>query len=130
MKLGRFHFGYNAVEDKSRRQAPMRRVRHEADVLKKYNRERLIATAQEQARNHALVAWMVRKHLDYVSKFHFSFRTGKPGLDRLVNSIFRWHGRPGNLDFGRRFGRDELFRLFEMEKVLAGDAGFHQIAVP
>jgi capsid protein len=124
MKIGRFHFGYNAVEDKSRRQAPTRRVRHEAEVLKKYNRERLIATAQEQARNHALVAWMVRKHLDYVSKFHFSFRTGKPGLDNLVNRIFRWHGRPGNLDFGRRFGRDELFRLFEMEKVLAGDAAF------
>ena len=123
MKLGPFHFGYNAVEDKQRRQSPATRVRHESEILTKSKRTKLLATAQEQARNHALVAWMVRKHLDYVSKFHFSFRTGKPEVDVLVNSLMRWHGRPGNLDFGGRFGRDEMFRLFEMEKVLCGDAG-------
>lgn len=116
-------FGYNAVEDKGRRQAPKTRVYHESVILNKYKREKLQATAQEQARNHSLVAWMVRKHLDYVSKFHFSFRTGKPKTDSLVNRIFRWHGAPGNLDFLGRFGRDELFRLFELEKVLGGDAG-------
>ncbi|MCK9517584.1 MAG: phage portal protein [Dehalococcoidia bacterium] len=122
MRLGKFHFGYNAVEDKQRRQSPQTRVRHESDILTKTKRTKLLATAQDQARNHALVAWMVRKHLDYVSKFHISFRTGKTDLDTLVNRIFRWHGKPGNLDFGGRFGRDELFRLFEMEKVLCGDA--------
>lgn len=123
MKLGKFYFGYNAVESKDRRQAPQSRVRHESDVLPPTKRRKLQATAQEQARNHSLVAWMVRKHLDYVSKFHVSFRTDIPDVDNLVNRIFRWHGRPGNLDFGGRFGRDELFRLFEMEKVLCGDAG-------
>jgi len=117
-------FGYNAVEDKGRRQAPQTSVRHEEEILTKYKRRKLQATAQEQVRNHSLVAWMVRKHLDYVSKFHFSFRTGKPDLDTLVNRIFRWHGAPGHLDFMNRFGRDELFRLFEMEKVLCGDAAF------
>lgn len=122
MRLGPFSFGYNAVEDKQRRQAPQTRVRHEADILTKTKRTKLLATAQDQARNHALVAWMVRKHLDYVSKFHISFRTDRPDMDALVNRIFRWHGRPGNLDFGGRFGRDELFRLFELEKVLCGDA--------
>ena len=122
MRIGPFHFGYNAVEDKGRRQAPQTRVRHESDILTSTKRTKLLATAQDQARNHALVAWMVRKHLDYVSKFHISFRTDKPDLDTLVNRIFRWHGKPGNLDFGGRFGRDELFRLFELEKVLCGDA--------
>jgi capsid protein len=122
MRLGPFHFGYNAVEDKQRRQSPQTRVRHEADILTKTKRTKLLATAQDQARNHALVAWMVRKHLDYVSKFHLSFRTDRTDLDTLVNRIFRWHGKPGNLDFGGRFGRDELFRLFELEKVLCGDA--------
>lgn len=123
MRLGPFTFGYNAVEDKGRRQAPRTRVYHEADVLTKVKRTKLQATAQDQARNHSLVAWMVRKHLDYVSKFHFSFRTGKPSVDALVNRIFRWHGAPRNLDFLGRFGRDEMFRLFELEKVLCGDAG-------
>jgi len=122
MKFGKFYFGYNATVDKGRRQAPATRVRHEGDVLTRHKRQKLQATAQDQMRNHALVPWMVRKHLDYVSKFHFSFRTELPAVDTLVNRIFRWHGQPGNLDFMRRFGRDELFRMYEMEKVVNGDA--------
>ena len=122
IKIGPFQFGYNAVEDKGRRQAPKPRVYHEAEILTKLKRRKLQATAQDQARNLSLVAWMVRKHLDYVSKFHLSFRTDKPELDALVNRIFRWHGRPENLDYMQRFGRDEFFRMFELEKVLAGDA--------
>lgn len=122
MKLGPFTFGYNAVEDKGRRQSPKTTVYREDEILTKYNRNKLQATSQDQMRNHSLVAWMVRKHLDYVSKFHVSFRTDKPALDNLVNRIFRWHGAPRNLDYMGRFGRDEMFRLFELEKVLAGDA--------
>jgi capsid protein len=128
MKIGPFTFGYNATEDKGRRQSPTTRVRHEADVLTRPRREKLLATAQDQMRNHALVAWMVRKHLDYVSKFHFSFRTEIEEVDALVNRIFRWHGKPGNLDFMGRFGRDELFRMYEMEKVVNGDAGLIKLA--
>ena len=123
LKLGPFQFGYSAIDDKGRRKAPSRSVRHEQYELPARKRDRLQATAQEQARNHSIVAWMVRKHLDYVSKFHISFKTDREQLDTLVNRIFRWHGHPRNLDFTGRFGRDEMFRLFEMEKVLTGDAG-------
>lgn len=121
--IGPFYFGYQAVQDKGRRQAPQTRIYHESEVLTKSKRQKLQATTQDQARNQSLVAWMVRKHLDYVSKFHFSFRTGRPEIDTLVNRIFRWHGAPRNLDYLGRFGRDEMFRLFELEKVLCGDAG-------
>jgi len=114
-------FSYNAVEDKGRRQPPKPRVYHESEVLTKIKRRKLQATAQDQARNLSLVAWMVRKHLDYVSKFHLSFRTDTE-LDSVVNRIFKWHGRPENLDYMGRFGRDEFFRMFELEKVLCGDA--------
>jgi capsid protein len=123
MKLGPFQFSYNAIADKGRRQSPATRVKHEQAVLTSRKRERLLATAQDQIRNHSLVAWMVRKHLDYVSKFHFSFRTENDGLDKLVNRIFKWHGAPRNLDYMGRFGRDEMFRMFELEKVTCGDAG-------
>jgi len=123
MQLGPFTFGYNAIEDKGRRQSPQTRVKHESEVLTPYKRRKLQATAQEQMRNHSLVAWMVRKHLDYVSKFHFNFRTNTPSVDTLVERIFRWHGRPENIDYMRKFGRDELFRFFELEKVVCGDAG-------
>ena len=123
LRIGPFRFGYQAVQNKGRRQAPKSRVYHESEILTKTLRRKLQATAQDQARNQSLVAWMVRKHLDYVSKFHFSFRTGKDATDALVNRIFYWHGAPRNLDYLGRFGRDEMFRLFEMEKVLCGDAG-------
>ena len=116
-------FGYNAAVDKGRRQAPLTRVKHEAVILTPKNRKKVQATAQDQYRNHSLVAWMVRNHIDYVSSFHVSFRTGKNALDTLVNRIFRWHGAPKNFDAAERLGRDEMFRLYEMEKVLCGDAG-------
>jgi hypothetical protein len=128
ISLGPFHFGYQATEDKGRRQPPKSRVYHESEILTKVKRKKLQATAQDQARNQSLVAWMVRKHLDYVSKFHFSFRTGKASVDSLVNRIFYWHGAPRNLDYLGRFGRDEMFRLFELEKVLCGDAGLLKLS--
>lgn len=117
------NFDYQAIQNNGRRQAPQTRVKHEQVILKDRNRQKMYATAQDQMRNHALIAWMVRKHLDYVSKFHFSFRTDKQKLDKLVNRIFKWHGSPRNLDYMGRFGRDEMFRMFELEKVLCGDAG-------
>ncbi len=126
-------FSYSAAEDKGRRKSPLTRIKHEQVILPKAKRERLQATAQDQNRDHSIVAWMVRKHLDYVASFHFSFRTASPDatdidpkaqLDRLVNRIFKWHGAPRNIDFLGRFGRDEMFRLFELEKVICGDAGF------
>lgn len=134
---GLTRFSYSAAEDKGRRKSPLTRIKHEQSILGKAKRERLQATAQDQFRDHSIVAWMIRKHLDYVSSFHFSFRTANPDasdldpkaqLDRLVNRIFRWHGAPRNIDFFGRFGRDELFRLFELEKVLCGDAGFIKLA--
>lgn len=123
MKIGPFQFSYNAVQNKDRRQAPQTRVKHESEVLKSTDRKKLLATAQDQVRNHSLVAWMVRKHLDYVSSFHMSFRTGTDPIDDLISDIFEWHGAPQNFDYLGKFGRNEMFRFFELEKVTAGDAG-------
>jgi len=116
-------FGYNATEDKGRRQSPSVRVKSEDEVLPARKRRKLLATVQDQTRNHSLVAWMIRKHLDYVSSFHISFRTDQDPLDKLVNRIFEWHGAPRNFDYLGKFGRNEMFRMFEMEKVTGGDAG-------
>jgi len=118
-------FGYNAVADsKGKRQAPQTRTKHEFNILNQKSRAKLNATAQEQARNHALCAWMIRKHLDYVSKFRVSIRTDQTELDIMLNAILKWHGRPENFDIAKRLGREESFRLYENEKVVNGDAGF------
>jgi len=120
-------FGYNAAVDKGRRQAPQTRTKHERKFNTPKVGKKVVATVQDQIRNQAIVAWMVRLHLDYVASFHFEFRTGDAALDKLVNRIFDWHGAPKNIDVAGRFGRDEIFRLFELEKVTTGDAAMIKV---
>jgi capsid protein len=114
-------FEYNAVVDKGRRQAPKTKRTSEGVVLTDVKRQKLIATAEDQARNMSLIAWMIRKHLDYVSVFNFNFNSDKDDLNTLVRRIFKWHGAPKNFDISGKFGRSEFFRMAEGEKVIAGD---------
>ena len=121
-------FGYNASVDKGRRQAPQTRPKHERRIKTPSVDRKVVATAQDQMRNQALVAWMVRLHLDYTSSFHFEFRVqDQDPLNKLVNRIFQWHGAPRNIDVAGRFGRDEMFRMFELEKVTTGDVGMVKV---
>lgn len=113
---------YDATKATGRRRAPASRVVAEHVMLPDGKRKKLLATVQDQIRNASAAAWMVRRHLDYVSKFRFQFRTGKESLDTLVSRIFHWHAQPRNFDVAGRFGREEMFRMFEMEKVTSGDA--------
>jgi len=115
-------FDYDAVKTTGRRRAPASTIRAEHVVLPTSKRRKLLATVQDQIRNASTAAWAVRRHLDYVSKFKFQFRTGREGLDKAVNRLFDWHAAPRNFDVAARFGREEMFRMFEMEKVTAGDA--------
>ncbi len=119
---------YDAVSDKGRRRAPSTLIASEHVILPDSKRKKMLATVQDQVRNASTAAWMVRKHLDYVSRFRFQFRmSGKDDLNKLVNRIMDWHGRPNNFDISGRLGREEMFRLFEAEKVTAGDAGILKI---
>jgi capsid protein len=116
--------GYNAIEDIGRRKSPMTYAKSETIILPGYKREKLQATAQEQFRNHALLAWMVRKHLAYVTRFEPHFRTGNKELDRYINDKFSWHARKENFDIAGRHDRNSAIMIYEACKVLAGDALF------
>ena len=115
-------FDYDAVKTTNRRRKPTERLRAEHVILPDSKRKKLLSTVQDQIRNASTAAWMVRRHLDYVSKFKLQFRTGNEQLDDLVNRIFKWHAQPRNFDVAERFGREEMFRMFELEKVASGDA--------
>jgi capsid protein len=115
-------FDYDAVKTTNRRRKPSERIRAEHVILPDSKRKKLLSTVQDQIRNSSLAAWSIRRHLDYVSKFKFQFRSGNDALDALVERIFYWHAQPRNFDVAERFGREEMFRHFEMEKVAAGDA--------
>lgn len=115
-------FDYDAVKSTNRRRKPSERLRAEHVILPDSKRKKLLSTVQDQVRNASIAAWAIRRHLDYVSKFKFQFRSGADPLDALVERIFYWHAQPRNFDVAERFGREEMFRHFEMEKVTAGDA--------
>jgi hypothetical protein len=119
---------YDATVNKGRRKAPSQTITAEHVQLPASKRSKLLATVQDQVRNAATLAWMVRHHLDYVARFRFQFRSGNEQLDSLMERYFDWHGRPANFDIARRLGREEAFRMFEAEKVTAGDAAMVMLA--
>lgn len=119
-------FGYQAVEDTTRRRSTTRKTSPESYILTPSKREIASATARDDRRSMSLLAWMVRKHLDNVSRFTPHFRL--PGYSpeaRAVNAavmrMLRWHSRRRQFDALGRHGRDEWLRMWEACKVISGD---------
>jgi capsid protein len=129
----KYSFGYNSIEDTTRRRNPQRRTSSEVHVLTPPKRERASATVRDDRRNMSILAWMIRRHMDNVSRFTPNFRVpgDTPGnehpeireLNATVRRLLRWHGRRRNFDALGRHGRDEWLRMFEACKVIEGDAG-------
>lgn len=121
-------FGYGSIESTTKRRSPVTKTTSEVSVLTGAKRQTASATAREDRRNFSLLAWMIRRHLDNVSRFTPHFRI--PGDDksvkevnRIVKMLLDWHGRPRMFDALGKHGRDEWMRMFESCKVISGDAG-------
>ncbi len=84
-------------------------------------RRKLIATSRDLPRNYAIAAWMVRKHLDYVSSFAFQSRTGYTAFDDRLEDLVRWWARRNNFDLAGRHNLARWIRLAERSRVLDGD---------
>lgn len=124
---GRVLLGYDAVSSGTRRNAPQATIRGEDFELIASKRRKLVATTLDQQRNFAIVGWMVRKHLDYVSRFSFHSQTGVPDIDKRLDLLWNnWAGRK-ICDAGNRHNLHRRMRLFESGKILNGDAGILKI---
>jgi len=131
---GKKNLRYGNVTPNKRRKLPSGKITSEAVQIGRKDRDQSQANAQQQVRDLSLLAWMVRRHLDYVSSFRFNFKTSadeedtnKVALDDYIHSLFNWHAVPDSFDVAARLGREEGFRLFELEKTTAGDAGMLKI---
>ncbi|MDD5598671.1 MAG: phage portal protein [Victivallaceae bacterium] len=113
---------YNATSSSPHRRSPAVTIKNLDLVLNRRKRKIGSATALEQMTNSALLAWTIRKHLDYVSRFEINFRSGEKELDNEVKSLLDWHGRKSNFDIGSRHSRNQWMRIFEMNKIFNGDA--------
>lgn len=114
-------FGYDVLEPKGRRKNVAGAVHREDYHLRGANRRKVQETAADLARNLSLASWMVRRHLDYVAQFAFHGRNENEQLNWDIERLMAEDGRPSNADVAGRFGREKLFRLAELRRVLDGD---------
>lgn len=114
-------FDYNGIKSQGRRKAPAARTRHEDEMLKPRDRSKMTGTIRDQVRNLSLVAWVIRKHVDYITDFVPHIRTGSDDLNKRLYNLFEWHGRKENFDIAKRHSRKRFLRLWEMHRVKDGD---------
>jgi len=119
--------GYDAIDTKNRRQAPTGILRSEDNELLPEHRRKLVSGVRDIRRNFALVAWAIRKHLDYVTNFTFRADTGDEVLDDEINQIIEIASRKENFDAAGRHSRARMTRIAEGMRVVDGDFGFLKI---
>ena len=86
--------GYDAVGSSSKRKAASPILKSEDEQLKNRDRHSMIGATRDLARHFAVVAWAIRKHLDYVSMFDFQSRTGNTALTAHIDRLKREWPRP------------------------------------
>jgi len=114
-------FSYDAIESSGRRKAITRQPTREDALLTGSKRRKLQETAADLSRNLSLAAWMVRRHLDYVSQFEFHGRHEDDRLNDKVERLMWEDSRPSQCDVAGRFNREKMFRVAEARRVLDND---------
>lgn len=119
-RIGSF-FGYDAVENKGRRRFPTPNSNSEDRELDSYKRRQLVASARDQARNFAIAAWAIRKHLDFVSRFNFDCSSGNDAFDDQFESLMADASEVENFDICARHDRNRWLRIYEARACVDGD---------
>jgi len=114
-------FGYDAVESSGRRRAPKTKTLDEDRQLTARKRRILSATTRDAARNFAIAAWAIRKHLDYVSTFKFQAKTPDRPFNAALELVLEDLGKPHNFELTRRHPLRRAVRLTEACRVKDGD---------
>jgi capsid protein len=118
--------GYDAVENRGDRKFPVSVLRSEDREMWPYQRQILVTNSRDLQRNYSIAAWMIRKHLDFVSTFIFHPRTGDKGLDRVLAEYMAWYGRPENCDAAGRHTLAQMIRLGEARRTVDSDVFFQK----
>lgn len=116
-----FASGYDAVKSSGKRKAASPVTKSSDDELKNRDRHAMVGTTRDLARNFSLVAWAIRKHLDYVSMFDFQMRTESDELNNSIESLMHEWQRPQNCDASGRHNFTRMLRLFEGARTRDGD---------
>ena len=112
---------YDAVNPSNKRRSSGNNVLSHDRALGTSERRQMIESARDINRNFAAGAYMIRKHLDYVSTFSFQPQTGDPVLDKDLAALFKWWSRPENCDVAGRHSLASMIRLAESHRTIDGD---------
>ena len=114
---------YDAVRDSKRRRSPSILLMSEDRILLPFARRRMVGTGRDLRRNFTDAAWMVRKHLDFVSTFIFHARTANGTFNKFLEKLMGIWSRPGNFDLAGRHSLPRFTRMLEGCAVIDGDCG-------
>lgn len=114
--------GYDAIEERGRRRVIRTETRREEEILNGAQRSKLTSGTRDLRRNFEVAAWMVRKHLDFVSRFRYESRTVDKGFNRDMEALVREWSKRENFDAARRHSRERAVRMLEAARTLDGDA--------
>ena len=116
-------FGYDATEPRGKRKAARIYQGREDQILDQPRRLSLQANARDMARNFAIAAWMVRRHLDYIASFEFFARTKDRGFNREIAKFIEHWSHKDHCDAAGRHDLETFTRINEICRVLDGDVG-------
>jgi capsid protein len=115
---------YQALNPKKRRRSAPRTVRLEDSYLTDRRREALASNALDVHRNMGLMAWAIRRTLDYCCLWDFQPRTKDRGLNEALKHLMARDSRAKSVDYYGRMDWDDHRRVAESQKLLAGDTFF------
>ena len=113
--------GYDAVKTSGKRRQASAILKGEDEQLRGRDRDRLTGTGRELHRNFSIVAWAVRKHLDYVTQFDFQMRADDESFNLLAEKLMREWMRPNNCDIAGRHPFPRMLRMFEARRTIDND---------
>jgi hypothetical protein len=119
---------YQALNPKNRRRSTTSRVVLEDRLLTDRRREALSANALDVWRNMSLLAWAIRRTLDYCCLWDFQPRTGDRGLNDELKRLMARDDEPEAIDYYGRMDWDDMRRTAESQKLLAHDCFFVKMA--
>ncbi len=114
-------WAYDAVVPSLKRLSPTGILRSEDAELLQMQRAKMVSAGRDIHRNFAIVGWMVRKHLDYVSTFEFQAKLDNPDHNKRVEAFVAKWSKKENFDVAHRHDRQSMMRLLEMRRLLDGD---------
>lgn len=115
---------FQALNPKNRRRAASRFLQNEDRLLTDRRREALASNAMDVWRNMGLLAWAIRRTLDYCCLWDFQPRTKDPALNAELKWLMARDCEAEAVDYYGRMDWDDMRRVAESQKLLSGDCFF------